>query len=350
MSRIVVLLNAIHMPRVVHIELSLWMCSIPSLSTSNSKSLSLRTVLRSFWCSSHLALRTTWNTLVRQSSEVTPSWDPKVTCLSCARAKLGVLGWVRSRDIWFLTLDFGGLLFLYFLSKRFRQCQFGLPMCSREKWFDLTSRAILASQLGVKSTEATTCPFSLHHRQLLAKLDCQMADGWIVALRSRFLHPHPLQDGKNKSQWSYVRAMEAFEGPCYLFLFHSHLVGWAFLWRQKGRKVQVSIQKSCRSRDGFCTIVYVCIYLYSNPQALHQWELSSQSLLPEWQATFSWMMAAWKCGVQRFCRTILQQGNSAKCPSLLALTWIAGKSRCLREKSCRISSNFSCFSMFCCTV
>ena len=93
MSRIVVLLNAIHMPRVVHIELSLWMCSIPSLSTSNSKSLSLRTVLRSFWCSSHLALRTTWNTLVRQSSEVTPSWDPKVTCLSCARAKLGVLGW-----------------------------------------------------------------------------------------------------------------------------------------------------------------------------------------------------------------------------------------------------------------
>lgn len=114
------------MPRVVHVELSLWMCSIPSLSTSDSKSLSLRTVLRSFWCSSHLALRTTWNTLVRQSSEVTPSWDPKVTCLSCARAKLGVLGWVCSRDIWFLALDFGGLLFL---SKRFRQCQFGLPMC-----------------------------------------------------------------------------------------------------------------------------------------------------------------------------------------------------------------------------
>lgn len=132
MSRIVVSLNAIHMPRVVHVELSLWMFSILSLSTSNSKSLSLRTVLRSFWCS-HLALRTTWNTLVRQSSEVTPSWDPKVTCLSCARAKLGVLGWVCSRDIWFLTLDFGGLLFL---SKRFRQCQFGLPMCSRENWFD----------------------------------------------------------------------------------------------------------------------------------------------------------------------------------------------------------------------
>ena len=150
---------------------------------------------------------------------------PKSHLLELRPGETGGLG-VKLGDIWFLTLDFGGLLFL---SKRFRQCQFGLPMCSRENWFDLTSPAILASQLGVKSTEATTCPFSLHHRQLLAKLDCQMADGWIVALRIRCLHPHPVQDGKNKSQWSYVRAMEAFEGPCYSFLFHSHLVGRALL-------------------------------------------------------------------------------------------------------------------------